>query len=86
MFCIRPGGRSARALYDCNAEDGLELSFKKNEILYNGERQGRGKGEGIGICDDFTLVLESEEPDWLKASRSDGKKGLVPANYVELLS
>lgn len=30
-------------------------------------------------------VLESEEPDWLKASRADGKKGLVPANYVELL-
>lgn len=62
----KPIGRSARALYDCNAEDGLELSFKKNEILYN--------------------VLESEEPDWLKASRADGKKGLVPANYVELLS
>lgn len=62
----RPPGRSARALYDCNAEDGLELSFKKNEILYN--------------------VLESEEPDWLKASRADGKKGLVPANYLELLS
>lgn len=31
-------------------------------------------------------VLESEEPDWLKASKSDGRKGLVPANYVELLS
>ena len=28
--------RSARALYDCNAEDSLELSFKKDEILYNG--------------------------------------------------
>ena len=28
--------RSARALYDCNAEDVLELSFQKDEILYNG--------------------------------------------------
>lgn len=62
----RPPNRSARALYDCNAEDGLELSFKKNEILHN--------------------VMESEEPDWLKASKADGRKGLVPANYVELLS
>ena len=31
-------------------------------------------------------VMESEEPDWLKASKADGRKGLVPANYVELLS
>ena len=30
-------------------------------------------------------VTESEEPDWLKASRADGRKGLVPANYVEML-
>lgn len=35
---------------------------------------------------DVPAVFESEEPDWLKASRADGKKGLVPANYVELLS
>ena len=28
--------RSARALYDCDAEDSLELSFTKDEILYNG--------------------------------------------------
>ena len=30
-------------------------------------------------------VEESEEPEWLCASRQDGKKGLVPANYVEML-
>ena len=29
--------RNARALYDCNAEDDLELSFQKDEILYDGE-------------------------------------------------
>ena len=29
--------RSAKALYDCQAEDELELSFKKDEVLYNGE-------------------------------------------------
>ena len=38
----------------------------------------------VSLC--LSVVTESEEPDWLKASRSDGKKGLVPANYVELLS
>ena len=39
-------------------------------------------------CDNHVMpaVIESEEPDWLKASRADGRKGLVPANYVELLS
>ena len=26
--------RNARALYDCTAEDILELSFKKDDILY----------------------------------------------------
>lgn len=57
--------RSARALYDCNAEDSLELSFKKDEILYN--------------------VTESPESDWLQASRGDGTRGLVPANYLEFL-
>ena len=30
--------RSARALYDCNAEDILELSFHKDEILYEGKK------------------------------------------------
>jgi Rho GTPase-activating protein 10 len=59
------GERSARALYDCNAEDVLELSFQKDDILYD--------------------VRESDEPEWLLAARQDGKKGLVPANYVELL-
>ena len=29
--------RSARALYDCNAEDILELSFQKDEILFDGK-------------------------------------------------
>ncbi|CAI8038025.1 Rho GTPase-activating protein 10 [Geodia barretti] len=59
------GERSARALYDCNAEDILELSFQRDEILFD--------------------VRESDEPDWLVARRKDGKKGLVPANYVEML-
>ena len=30
--------RNARTLYDCEAEDEpMELSFKKDEILYNGK-------------------------------------------------
>ena len=29
--------RSARALYDCNAEDILELSFQRDEILFDGK-------------------------------------------------
>ena len=30
--------RNAQALYDCDAEDEpMELSFKKNEILYDGK-------------------------------------------------
>ena len=32
-----------------------------------------------------SLVLESEEPSWLKAHRADGRTGLVPANYIEML-
>ena len=31
--------RNARALYDCEAEDEpIELSFKRNEILYDGKK------------------------------------------------
>jgi len=37
---------------------------------------------GVIYC---SSVFESEEPGWLRASRADGRKGLVPAVYVEIL-
>ena len=102
--------RSARALYDCDAEDSLELSFKKDEILYNGTHvPALIRSLIIIMFPPFispflllphfplsslppsllsslpSLVTESEEPDWLKAARSDGQRGLVPANYLEIL-
>ncbi|XP_019851473.1 PREDICTED: rho GTPase-activating protein 10-like isoform X2 [Amphimedon queenslandica] len=58
--------RRAKALFDCEAEDELELSFREDEIFIN--------------------VVESEEPDWLQATNSSGKRGLVPANYIEWLT
>ena len=36
-------------------------------------------------CHLITAVTRSEEPQWLQASRADGKQGLVPANYLEML-
>ena len=30
-------------------------------------------------------VIQSEEPEWLQASRKNGKQGLVPANYLEII-
>ena len=104
--------RSARALYDCDAEDSLELSFKKDEILYNGTHVHMYIPTVVlpsALFLSFSLlsflsplpspllspflspslpsllVTESEEPDWLKAARSDGRRGLVPANYLEML-
>ena len=108
--------RSARALYDCDAEDSLELSFKKDEILYNGMHVHMYVPAVVlpsalflsffppslsllfspflpsPLLPPFLspslpslLVTESEEPDWLKAARSDGRRGLVPANYLEML-
>ncbi|XP_019857984.1 PREDICTED: rho GTPase-activating protein 10-like [Amphimedon queenslandica] len=64
---VKPStGRRAKALFDCEAEDELELSFREDEIFIN--------------------VVESEEPDWLQATNSSGKRGLVPANYIEWLT
>lgn len=79
---------NAKALYDCEAEDVQELTFVKGEILYNGKL--------VISCDShvttlikpvfFSIVEESaEEPQWLTASKANGKRGLVPSNYVELL-
>lgn len=134
-------------MYDCDAEDSLELSFKKDEILYNGMHVSAIVRISVLIIIMFffppfiplflspfssfihlfyppslfyppfspsvnpsfhtlplsllpslslspspsfspslpSLVTESEEPDWLKAVRADGTKGLVPANYLEML-
>ena len=84
-------------MYDCDAEDSLELSFKKDEILYNGMHVLQNVVHSIHPSFSFpflphfiplslpSLVTESEEPDWLKAARADGRRGLVPANYLEML-
>ncbi len=33
----------------------------------------------------YFIVVDSEEPNWLLATNTKGKRGLVPANYVEIL-
>ena len=33
----------------------------------------------------FHVVIDSDEPDWLLATNSSGQRGLVPANYIQLL-
>lgn len=32
------------------------------------------------------VVSKSEEPNWLLASNADGKRGLIPANYIQWLN
>ena len=33
----------------------------------------------------FHVVIDSDEPEWLLATNSSGQRGLVPANYIQLL-
>lgn len=86
LFCFTC--RSARALFDCNTEEELELAFRKDDILVNGELPLLNTFPPFYNIIPFffpLVVTESDEPDWLIATRLDGKSGLVPANYVELL-
>ncbi|KAF2071933.1 hypothetical protein CYY_006748 [Polysphondylium violaceum] len=57
-----PQGKKARALYDFEAMESTELSFKTGD----------------------TLTLFKQNGDWYDADLN-GKKGLVPANYLEML-
>nr|XP_034301151.1 rho GTPase-activating protein 26 isoform X6 [Crassostrea gigas] len=56
--------RTARTLYQCQADNESELSFEPNVIITN--------------------VRESKEPGWLEGSLN-GKRGLIPLNYVEFV-
>ena len=84
MLCIL-SHRKAKALFDCDAEDDCELSFNKDEILYNGKCGFLSSFTSLILSHTLSLVHESDEPDWLQASKANGKKGLVPENYVEFL-
>lgn len=59
------GGKpTAKALYDFDADNAQELSFKDGEII--------------------DLVRRVDE-NWLEGRTADGKQGLFPSNYVEVL-
>uniref|UniRef100_A0A182YDW4 Uncharacterized protein n=1 Tax=Anopheles stephensi TaxID=30069 RepID=A0A182YDW4_ANOST len=59
-----------RTLYACLAENDGELSFEPNQIITNGMYISR--------------VRRSNEPGWLEGTLN-GKSGLIPENYVEIL-
>lgn len=88
MFSFR--SRRVRTLYACLGENDGELSFEPNQIITNGM-------SGHFLYDDlvvsFLLILiaflpfavrSSLEPGWLEGTLN-GKSGLVPENYVEVL-
>ena len=51
---------------------------------------GGGEGGRKGVLF-YTFILyfiveeSADEPQWLMASKDNGKRGLVPSNYVEML-
>lgn len=36
-------------------------------------------------ANDVIVILDSSAPDWWEAELSDGRKGFVPASYVDIL-
>lgn len=87
LFSIK-NYRRVRTLYACLAENDGELSFEPNQIITNGELNWFFLGSLFFIfCFFFSLdstVRPSSEPGWLDGTLN-GKSGLIPENYVEVL-
>lgn len=76
--------RRVRTLYACLAENEGELSFEPNQIIINGKRNSSFNEFVIHNLIQFS-VSRSNEPGWLNGTLN-GKSGLIPENYVEILS
>jgi peroxin-13 len=61
----------ARATYDFTAESQMELSLKKNDI--------------VAILSKTTEPGATTPGQWWRGRLRDGKMGLFPANYVEII-
>lgn len=79
--------RRVRTLYACVGENETELTFEPNQIIVNGNNVCLFYQ--ILFCIIFSLdiylaVRPSREPGWLEGVLN-GRTGLIPENYVELL-
>jgi Rho GTPase-activating protein 26 len=72
-----------RTLYACLAENEGELSFEPNQIIINGESSTLPLPFYLTLSP--SAVSRSNEPGWLVGTLN-GKSGLIPENYVEILN
>lgn len=74
-------------MYACLGEHDGELSFEPNQIITNGTMalQIRILVFVLIVCVCVIIsVKSSQEPGWLEGTLN-GKTGLIPENYVEIL-
>ncbi|XP_048950135.1 rho GTPase-activating protein 10 isoform X6 [Canis lupus baileyi] len=73
--------RKARAVYPCEAEHSSELSFEIGAIF---EDDSLEQSYRLSAAKPRLAVQTSREPGWLEGTLN-GKRGLIPQNYVKLL-
>lgn len=81
--------RRVRTLYACLAENDGELSFEPNQIITNGTYYAIQNKKNNHLIKIYIFlkkksVRSSNEPGWLDGTLN-GKSGLIPENYVEVL-
>lgn len=81
-----------RALYDYEGAEADELSFKQGLLLFSFIKIRKVYCDFINLNENsafsgdiFEKLEDEDEQGWCKG-RKDGRVGLYPANYVDLVS